>query len=179
LRDVAWLQEHSDRMLHRLGDLASERTLGLYRRFIDAIPALARRYDRPTGLTLVHGDTHAWNFMLPHAGTGHAKLLDWDAWLHGLGATDLAYMMALYWDREPHQRFRDPLLACYQRELEASGIAGYGLGELRRDYQLAVLLHLRTPVTRYAYGIPTRIWWMQLMRVVQAIEDVGAEELLP
>lgn len=178
LRDVAWLQEHTDRMLHRLGELASERTRFLYRRFIDAVPALARRYDNPQGLTLVHGDAHVWNFMLPRAGTGHAKLLDWDAWVHGLGATDLAYMMALYWDREPHQRFRDRLLACYHRELEASGVTACTLGELQQDYRLAVLLHLRTPVTRYAYGIPTRIWWMQLMRVMQAVEDVGAEELL-
>lgn len=178
LLDLAWLQEHADRMLHHLRELASERTRRLYRRFIDAIPALARRYDSPAGLTLVHGDAHAWNFMLPRGDTGDAKLLDWDAWHHGLGASDLAYMMALYWDREPHQRFRDALLACYHRELESSGISGYSLGELQRDYRLAVLLHLRTPVARHAYGIPSRIWWMQLMRVVQAVEDVGAEELL-
>lgn len=178
LSAVDWFRGELARLLDQLGELASDGTRAMYERFAAASPRLARQLADAPWPALVHGDAHQWNFMLPRGTAGSGKLLDWDAWYLGLGTSDLAYLMALYWDRETHRRFHDRMLVRYHRELRQAGVAGYGLDELRADYRLAVLLHLRTPVERFAYGIPARIWWMQLTRVMQAIEDVGAAELL-
>jgi aminoglycoside phosphotransferase (APT) family kinase protein len=142
-------------------------------------PALVERVAQLKASTLLHGDAHVWNWMLPVAGTrGAPKLLDWDAWLAGPGAWDLAYMMALQWDRDVRQRFESKLLDRYHRSLVACRVQGYSREELEHDYRFAVLLHLRTPVARFARKMSAYVWWPQLARIRNAVEDLQCLDLL-
>jgi thiamine kinase-like enzyme len=53
----------------------------------------------PRALTVIHGDAHTWNFLFPRTGQGIPYLIDWQVWHLDVGARDLAFMIALHWDR--------------------------------------------------------------------------------
>src|SRR5262245_8637862 len=58
------------------------------------------RLVEPRALTVVHGDAHTWNFLFPRSGEGATYLFDWQVWHLDVGPRDLAFMIALHWDRE-------------------------------------------------------------------------------
>jgi len=41
-----------------------------------------------------------------------------------------------------------------------------------------VLLHMRTPIARFAKSMSAYVWWPQLMRVQHAVEDLRCLDLL-
>lgn len=87
-------------------------------------------------------------------------------------------MMAVQWDGGVRQRFETPLLDRYHAALCACGVTGYPRGQLQEDYRLAVLLHMRTPLARYARNMSGYVWWPQLTRVQQAVQDLRCLDLL-
>ncbi len=179
LRSSEWLEMVSGRLLAQAGDAVNEQTRDLYARFTEGFPALVARVEQMRGKTLVHGDAHVWNWMLPREGLVEVpKLVDWDGWHIGIGAWDLAYMMALQWDPDVRQRFESALLDRYHRALETAGVNGYSRTALQEDYRLAVLLHLRTPIARYMRNMSAYVWWPQLTRIQHAVKDLCCLDLL-
>ena len=179
LRASDWLESASQRLFTQAGDALNDRTPELYARWLRGFPALVERAGQLAGMTLVHGDAHVWNWMLPRTGSTQVpKLIDWDGWHLGAGVWDLAYMMALQWDRDVRQRFELRLLDRYHAALVASGVSGYSREQLQADYRLAVLLHLRTPIARFARGMSAYVWWPQLTRIQHAVEDLSCMDLL-
>jgi thiamine kinase-like enzyme len=179
LRASEWLESATERLFSQAGDALDDRTRAMYARFLGDFPTLVERFEQLRGKTLVHGDAHVWNWMLPRDDTLHRpKLIDWDAWHIGVGVWDLAYMMAVQWDREVRQRFESQLLDRYHAALVASGVSGYSREALHEDYRLAVLLHLRTPIVRFFRGMSAYVWWSQLRRVQHAVEDLCCLEML-
>jgi hypothetical protein len=179
LRSSEWQEPASERLFNQAGDALDNRTRVMYARFLRDFPALVERAEQLQGKTLVHGDAHVWNWMLPRDDTlDMPKLIDWDGWHVGVGVWDLAYMMALQWDREVRQRFENQLLDRYHAALAASGVSGYSRAALQEDYRLAVLLHLRTPIARFAKNMSAYVWWPQLVRIQHAVEDLRCVEML-
>lgn len=173
LRSSEWLAEACDRLFAQAGDALDDRTRAIYSRFLSEQSALILRAESFQHRTLVHGDAHVWNWMIPRDGdAGVPKLIDWDGWHVGTGVWDLAYMMALQWDRGVRQRFEPPLLDRYHAALIASGATDYSRRALQEDYKLAVLLHLRTPIARFARNMSAYVWWPQITRVSHAVEDL-------
>ena len=163
----------------QLGDrLTPERRL-LYERFIQAAPRLAGRYRARRNITIGHGDPHVWNCLIPkQAGSGDARLFDWDAWHIDLATDDLAYMMAMHWYPDRRARLERPLLDRYHATLVAHGVTGYDGAALQADYRLSVLWQIRRPLWQMAVGIPPVIWWNNLERILLAIDDLGCREFL-
>ena len=179
LRSSEWLEEACDRLFGQAGDALDRGIRNAYAQFLREFPALVVQAERVAGRTLVHGDAHVWNWMLPADGTeGTAKLIDWDGWHVGVGAWDLAYMMAVQWDRGVRQRFEIPLLDRYHAALCDHGVRGYSREALQADYRLAVLLHLRTPIARFARNMSAYVWWPQLVRTHHAVQDLQCVDLL-
>jgi hypothetical protein len=117
--------------------------------------------------------------MVPREGGPDApKLIDWDGWHIGIGVWDLAYMMAVHWERDVRRRFEMRLLDRYHGALLAAGVNGYSRDTLHEDYRLAVLLHLRTPISRFANKMSAYVWWPQLARIQHAVEDLHCQDLL-
>jgi phosphotransferase family enzyme len=80
----------------RLGDRLSAERTQRYERLIAAAPRLLERYRSHRDLTIVHGDAHFWNTMLPRRVGGDVRLIDWDAWRVDTATADLAYMLAVH-----------------------------------------------------------------------------------
>lgn len=179
LRSSEWLEAACERLFTQAGDVLDDCTRDSYTRFLHGLPVLIERAERLQGRTLVHGDAHVWNWMLPRGGVADTpKLIDWDGWHWGVGVWDLAYMMAVQWDREVRRRFENRLLDRYRAALVTSGVSGYSREALQDDYRLAVLLHLRTPIARFAREMSAYVWWPQLVRIRHAVEDLRCDELL-
>lgn len=162
-----------------LGERLSAERRSLYDRLIDAMEPLTARYHSHRNMTIVHGDAHAWNCFLPRsAGTGTARLFDWDTWRPDFGSDDLAYLMALHWYPDLRRRRERHLLDIYHDELLARGVTGYDRRALQDDYRLSVLWSITTPVWQHAGNIPPVIWWPHLERIHLAAGDLGCHDLL-
>lgn len=179
LRSSDWLEGGCNHLFAQVGDAADQRTRDAYARFQLGFSTLIERAERLRGRTLIHGDAHVWNWMLPREGRdGEPKLIDWDGWHLGVGAWDLAYMMAVQWDRSVRLRFEIQLLDRYHEILAASGVTGYSRESLQNDYRLAVLLHMRTPIARFVRKMSAYVWWPQIIRIQDAVEDLQCLDLL-
>jgi aminoglycoside phosphotransferase (APT) family kinase protein len=179
LRSSEWMEAACVRLFSQAGDALEERAKSTYVRLLSGSPKLIKRSEQLKGKTLVHGDAHVWNWMLPRdSKVDIPKLIDWDGWHIGVGVWDLAYMMALQWDRGVRKRFEAPLLDRYHAALQASGVTGYSREALQADYRLAVLIHLRTPISRFVSNMSAYVWWPQLARILDAVEDLDFLDLL-
>ncbi|UYN97209.1 MAG: hypothetical protein KIT25_09865 [Enhydrobacter sp.] len=163
----------------RLGDRLSPDHLAFYERLIERAPALSQRYHSRRHMTIVHGDAHHWNCLLPKPGmAGGPRLFDRDAWRIGWSTGDLAYQMALHWHPDLRHRRETHLLDVYHAELTARGVTDYDRRALRDDYRLSVLWATMMPAWQHADGIPPVVWWLHLARIHLAAEDLDCRELL-
>lgn len=162
-----------------LGDRLSAERRTFYERLFDQAPRLLGRYRTRRNVTLVQGDSHTWNCLLPRDGSSDTtRLFDWDGWRPSVGATDLAYMMATHWYPDLRQRREDHLLNCYHDELIDRGVTGYDRSSLQDDYRLSVLWATTRPIWMQSAGIPPVIWWSHLERIHLAAADLDCRALL-
>ena len=175
------LQRLADRFklfTDRLGDRLPRERRDLYERFLGAAPRLLARYHSHRNLSVVHGDSHVWNYFLPRDGGNDVRLFDWDAWRTGVASNDLAYMMATHWYPDRRRRMERPLLDHYHAALVVHGVRGYDRRALDDDYRLSVLWQIATPVWQAAIDLPPVIWWSHLERILLAVDDLGCRDLL-
>lgn len=176
---MAQFTEHLARFSDLRGDRLSAERRDLYRRLIDAAPRLMQRDYSRRHVTIVHGDAHVWNFLVPKDAThDDVRLFDFDQWRITVGASDLAYMMALQWYPDRRRVLEQPLLDTYHETLLAGGVKGYDRQMLADDYRHEVLWHITNPVWQWSVGIPPVIWWNNLERIFLAVDDLNCHELL-
>jgi aminoglycoside phosphotransferase len=171
--------EHFARFTDQLGDRIPPERRKLFHRLLDATPRFRQRYLSHRDVTIVHGDAHVWNCLLPRDGeAGGGRFFDWDCWGIDVGSSDLAYMIAMHWYPDRRQSYERPLLDRYHAALLAHGVKGYDRRALQDDYRLSVLLRIMTPVWQWANNIPPLIWWNNLERILMAADDLDCRELL-
>ncbi|HJP95425.1 MAG TPA: phosphotransferase [Pyrinomonadaceae bacterium] len=129
-------------------------------------------------LTVIHGDAHTWNFLFPRSGQGTPYLLDWQLWHLDVGARDLAFMIALHWDRSVRQQLELPLLHFYHEELISAGINSYSFDDLLLDYRRCVVRNLTIPIIFWSRGMPREGWRYRLDCALAAYRDLNGAELL-
>ena len=163
----------------RLGDRLSAERTRIYERLIAAAPRLAARYRTHRDLTLIHGDAHVWNALLPRDPTvNDVRLIDWDAWRIDTATDDLAYMIAVHWFPDWRRRHERDSLRRYHDALLAGGVRGYSFDALWDDYRLSVLWQITTPMWQANHNLGAWIWWNHLECVMAAVHDLGCLELL-
>ena len=167
-----------EKFANRLGDALPSERRDLFARLIEAAPRLFARYNSRRNLTIVQGDAHVWNCFFPRDGGADLRFFDWDSWRVDVGASDLAYMMAVHWYPDRRRRFEPHLLDHYHEALLGAGVRGYERASLDADYRFATLWMITWPVWQEAYGVPPVYWWNNLERVWLAIDDLGCRDLL-
>lgn len=162
-----------------MGDRLSGERSAIYERVLASAPHLTQRFISEKNLTLMHGDTHLWNFLYPYdMQNDTVRLVDWQSADTGIGAADLAYMMALHWFPERRARLEQPLLRHYHHRLMENGITGYSWDDCEHDYRLSTILNLFIPVWQWSVKLPADIWWHHLERSFLAFDDLQCAELL-
>jgi hypothetical protein len=163
-----------------LGDRLSNERRRLYERILAAWPppSYAARLAAGQAVTLVHGDTHNWNFLAPRdPAIERVRIVDWAVWHIGVGPFDLAYMIGLFWFPERRARMEQALVRRYHARLCELGVGGYDWERCWLDYRTAMIYHLLWPIFWRRY-LPASIWWYALEKGMLAFEDLGCEELL-
>jgi hypothetical protein len=166
---------HFQAFVDLLGDRLSPKRKVRYERILASLP-LAKWHERMAqhqNVTLIHGDTHWWNFAYPF-GEEPIYLLDWAVWHLNIGAADVAYLLTLYCYPEHRERIEEPLVRRYHKHL---GIEGYTWEQCWEDYRMAVVFHTLWPIFWHPF-VPEGVWWHSLERIMLAFEDLHCEELL-
>ena len=136
------------------------------------------RLVEPRALTVVHGDAHTWNFLFPRSGQGTPYLVDWQLWHLDVGPRDLAFMIALHWDRSARQQLELPLLHHYHEKLIEAGVTNYSFDDLFLDYRRSVVRNLTFPIILWSRGSPREAWRQRLDNALAAYRDLDGAELL-
>lgn len=150
----------------------------LIQKVIDNIDRALGRCLGSNNQTLIHRDTHLWNFYFPKSDEGVVKLFDWQSFAYGLGVDDLIPMIAMNWYRERRQRFEKPLLRRYHKALADNGVSGYSCEQLSIDYRWSVVGAVALPIWQWDHGIPAFIWFNNLGKILMTFEDLDCMELL-
>jgi len=138
---VSWTSETVPRFLSDLAERLTEERRRLYREVGSALPArLLERQADQKNLTLTHGDVRVGNILYPRDPGAHELfVIDWKRAAVGIGAGDLAYMMALHWFPQVRARWERALLERYYGSLCRHGVEGYRWADLWEEYRLCVL----------------------------------------
>ncbi len=144
---------------------------------LDHMEKLYERYLGFNNMTLIHSDAHMWNFMLPKEKDGFIKLIDWQSYENGLGAYDLAYMMALHWFPSRRKEYEHELLMQYHGTLKKNGVKDYSYDDLYNDYRISVIQLLFLPAYQYEVNLSAGIWLNHLERIFCAYDDLNCKEM--
>ncbi len=147
---------------------------------IVASDIVQRRHDRIASaehLTVVHGDAHIGNFMLPKQ-PGRVMAIDWHNWDLSLGASDLAFFIAHKWHAWRRSQHELPLLHHYHECLAESGVSEYRWSRFWQDYRESVILATMISVGQFRRKQSPALIWHGLECSSAAYHDLGCEELL-
>ncbi len=173
-------------MFDFLGDRLADQQRQLIQKLTEQYPRwmLKRTQQTPNHLTLIHGDCHNANWLLPKA-DGDTYLIDrqpfdWSltCWL---GVSDLTYMMVHWWYPSYRERIEESVLQAYYAELLAQGVTKYSWQQLWEDYRLCAIQSLYVPLAWFAYGADEGnawIWYPKVVYTLDAIKHLGSDELL-
>ncbi len=169
-----------------LGDRLTHQQRNLIETLVNQLPRwmIARTQQNPNHLTLIHGDCHNANWLLPKTG-GEPFLIDrqpfdWSltCWL---GASDLSYMMVHWWYPSYRQRVEESVLQTYHRELVEQGVSNYEWSQLWDDYRLCAIQSLYVPLAWCTSGSiddSSWIWYPKVMYTLVAIQHLQSQDLL-
>jgi len=176
---ATWATATMPRFIAALDDRIPSARRTVYERIGDRL--VARLREREAGsnhLTLIQGDVHPGNFLMPRDAKNEWYIIDWKRATRALGASDLSYMMALYWFPQVRSRWEVKLLRHYHERLMEHGVEHYSWDDLWLDYRLCVMKQLFEAVWGWSVGQNSMIWWNHLERISVAIEDLNCLELL-
>lgn len=125
-------------------------------------------------LTLLHGDAHMGNFLIPRDSdsAGRVYAIDWQTppwvWTVGMGVSDLVYLMARYWPASNTRELAMPLLMHYFRRLKMLGVSGYDWPTALTDFRSSCLLNLYIVIEEACRTDPQN-WYPQLMALSEVV----------
>jgi aminoglycoside phosphotransferase (APT) family kinase protein len=174
------LHETFPQFVDYLGDALLPAQRHMYEKILrsDLLKRLSRRLIEQHNVTLVHGDVHTGNVMLPKSAQDSIVLIDWHRWSIDLGAFDLAFMIALHWSPARRETFEKPLLRRYYETLHEQGVSDYSWDDCWDDYRSEVLVTMLIPIGQFRRGSPPGVIWFGLQDSWAAAEGLNCQELL-
>lgn len=183
--NVASMEEHLAGFLSFLGDQLPLDKQRIHKRVVATAQDRWRRrfaagHVRPNeGLTLIHGDAHFENFLVPReAEQDGIRMIDWQFWNVSVGPQDLAFMIARNWTREERRVLEMDLVRRYHDGLLRRGVEGYAWEQCWRDYRGESIENVLIPMWQWQGQLTPETDWDGLEKAFDAFEDLECEELL-
>ncbi len=177
-------------MFDFLGDRITAQQKNLIDMLTQKYPYWMKKRTRqtPNQLTLIHGDCHNANWLMPK-NEGETYLVDrqpfdWSltCWL---GVSDLTYMMVHWWYPKFRERVEESVLRTYHEELLAQGVTDYTWSQLWDDYRLCAIQSLYVSLAWCSNRVgdvdvekTSWIWYPKVVFTLDAIQHLGSAELL-
>jgi hypothetical protein len=138
---VSALRGGHEKLLAAIGEDHGDVAVRTARTILEKLPAaLVARATDVSSLTLVHGDLSPSNILRPRHADVPVYFVDRQPFDHSFlvwtGASDLAYMMVLWWPPELRRELEQSCLRRYHDGLRAHGVREYAWEDLQRDYAL-------------------------------------------
>ncbi len=145
----------------------------------DFLTRLSERLCDLRNVTIIHGDAHTGNLLLPRNATEDSVILiDWQLWNINVAAIDLAFLIALHWSPQRRIDLERPLLQHYHQQLLVNGVKGYDWDAFWHDYRESVMIMSLIPIGQFRRKSPTGVVWFGLESALAAFEDLHCIELL-
>jgi tRNA A-37 threonylcarbamoyl transferase component Bud32 len=144
----------------------------------DLLRRLSKRLIDQHNVTVVHGDVHTGNVLLPKYESDPVVLIDWHRWSIDLGTFDLAFMIALHWSAARRAILEKALVRHYYEMLVEHGVSDYTWDACWDDYRAEVIVTMLIPIGQYRRGSPPGVIWFGLQDSWAAVEDLECEALL-
>jgi len=130
-------------------------------------------------VTVIHGDAHTSNMMLPKDSATHTVILiDWQLWDINIPPMDLAFFIALHWNPRRRALLELPLLRRYHQQLMTCGVEDYAWEAVWNDYRRGVITASLIPIGQFRRNSPAGVVWFGLQDSLAAFEDLNCAELL-
>lgn len=139
------------------------------------LPEWTARVNARRQVTIIHGDTHEFNFLYPRNNSGGLYLIDWAVWHINTGPTDIAYFMPSRLDAAG----RKNLLRRYHERLLVKGVQGYDWDTCLLDYRRAVLEGFVWPIWAHYINLNPEIWQGGIIAGMTFADGLNCDELLP
>ena len=161
-----------------MGDRLSDKRRNIYEHFFNHQSSYVDLLCGSKNQTLVHGDAHQWNYLMPRdRSKGRAYLIDWQNWDVGPGIRDMAYMMTLYWFQEHRAATEQNYLDFYHQTLTQNGVSNYSKEEMLEEYRIWTAFNIIYPIWSWTYGLWPDLWYPQLDKAMAAFEDWKCQAL--
>ena len=166
--------------LRRANDFLGARERRAFERYAGVfIDRLKDYLDEGRPQTIVHGDTHVWNFLIPTDEDGPPILLDWPGWDIDGATFDLAYGVVARANEAIVKHHEADIIAAYRARLARAGV-DYGDDDFWYDYRHAITYSLFTPImlAQLVPGMPDLAWQETIAPIMAAMDKHGCWELL-
>jgi hypothetical protein len=123
--------------------------------YSDMIRDEALRCQTNNNITLLNGDAHIFNFMLPKDKNRTQKIIDYQFWRIGLGCYDLAHFTRKLIGFISTKKQHEIIVKQYHTALFQNGIKNYTYNQCLDDYRMCVASLVLNPIWQYSkFGIP-------------------------
>jgi len=131
------------------------------------------------GLTVIHGDAHFENFLMPRDLERHQVcIIDWQFWHVSVGPQDLAFMIARNWTRDERRLLEMDLVRRYHDGLLRHGVNGYAWEDCWLGYRDLCIENVLIPMWQWQGQLTPETDWDGLEKAFDAFEDLECEDLL-
>jgi aminoglycoside phosphotransferase (APT) family kinase protein len=174
------LQDTYPRFVDYLGDALLPAQRRMYEKVLasDLLWRLSKRLIEQHNVTVVHGDVHTGNVLLPKFERDPVVLIDWHRWAIDLGTFDLAFMIALHWSAARRAILEKALVRHYYEVLVEHGVSNVTWEACWDDYRAEVIVTMLIPIGQFRRGSPPGVIWFGLQDSWAAVQDLDCESLL-
>ncbi len=152
-----------DKFLPYASDYYDNEILGVYHSALeDAIMFERKSNDRReqnNNISVIHGDSHIFNFMFPKVASQKPLIVDFQFWRMGISALDVMNLtrVAFPFMNEPEKHLE--ILKHYHTLLLEYGVKNYNFEECLDDYRLSAATAVFGPVFNYFdFGLGQEYW---------------------
>lgn len=179
-RPIAHAECYFDRMIEALDGRLPPCDKQVFETVFERLTGWLIRRVSQGGVTLIHGDAHASNFLFP-VSSSKTYLVDWQCppwvWKSGIGVSDATYFMVRYWHHTLTEAMAPVMLKVYFDSLVNFGVQGYSWEHLMNDFRACCLLNLCTVIEESVRTAPTK-WYPQLVNLLAVIRHFECDSLL-
>lgn len=176
-------RDNYEKFINYVGDRFDNETIKMYNHAIKISLELEReRYERlvnKNNITLIHGDSHIYNFMFPHNKNKEPIIVDFQFWSSGIGAGDVAHLTRESFPKEGREKLHRLIIEEYHKTLLKQGVQGYSFEDCLEDYRKKVACMLLIPVWQYAcFNVEYDEWIKDIPSLVLNYKSLKCDELL-
>jgi len=177
-RYVRSVQQTLPGFLDAIGDSMSADARRDYEHFArDFGPAYASVF-RPGHLTVIHGDAHPLNVLLPRSGTGCGRIIDWQFHHVTICTQDIRHTLGLHWPAEARRAIERDVLSHYHQRLVDRGVTGYTWDDCWHGYRVGAIDNLFMPMWQWTLEMPRDMWVPTIDRALAAVRHLHCHDLL-